>query len=72
MSQRPHSKPGADAMAAWRWRLEALIQAGIDLLDEMDAAAAELEPDEEDEVISEDDGVVVHLRHVGVSQRGAS
>jgi hypothetical protein len=53
------------AVAVLRPRLEALIQAGIDLLDELDAALADMEPDAEDEVISEDDGVVVHLRSVG-------
>ena len=44
---------------------EGLIQAGIDLLDEIDAAGADCEPDHEDEVLSEDDGVVINLREVG-------
>ena len=38
--------------------LEGFIQTGIDLLDEIDRAGAEMEPDGEDEVASEDDGVV--------------
>lgn len=45
--------------------LEGFIQAGIDLLDKIDAAAVEREPDHEDEVLSEDDGVVMNLREVG-------
>ncbi len=45
--------------------LEGFIQAGIDLLDEIDADAADCEPDHEDEVLSEDDGVVLNLREVG-------
>ncbi|MCO8028513.1 hypothetical protein NI454_00960 [Brevundimonas diminuta] len=48
-----------------RAALEGLIQAGIDLLDEIDAAGADCEPDHEDEVLSEDDGVVINLREVG-------
>lgn len=53
------------AVEALRPRLEALIQAGIDLLDELDAALLEREPVGDDEVVSEDDGVVVGLREVG-------
>ena len=42
---------------AW---VEMIVQAGIDLLDAADAAEADREPDGEDEVVSEDDGVVVN------------
>lgn len=45
--------------------LEGFIQAGIDLLDEIDAASDGLEPDDEDEIVSEDDGVVIGLTAVG-------
>ena len=48
-----------------RAALEAFVAAGIDLLDAMDAAGLDREPDGEDEIISEDDGVVVDLRQVG-------
>lgn len=48
-----------------RAALEGFIQAGIDLLDEIDAAETDREPDHEDEVLSEDDGVVINLREVG-------
>ncbi|WP_312145231.1 hypothetical protein [Brevundimonas sp.] len=38
--------------------LEGFIQTGIDLLDEIDRAEADLEPDADAEVVSEDDGIV--------------
>lgn len=38
--------------------LEGFIQTGIDLLDEIDRAEAECEPDADAEVTSEDDGIV--------------
>ncbi|MFN3352617.1 MAG: hypothetical protein ACK4Z5_03325 [Brevundimonas sp.] len=50
-----------------RAAVEALVTAGIDLLDAMDAAGIERECDEA-EVISEDDGVVVGWREVGASR----
>ncbi|WP_309628192.1 hypothetical protein [Brevundimonas sp.] len=40
--------------------LKQLIQASIDLLDAAEAAATDREPDDEDEVVSEDDGLVRH------------
>lgn len=49
----------------WRRKLEEAIERGIALLDMMDAAGIDREPDGEDEVVSEDDGVVVNLRQVG-------
>lgn len=45
--------------------LEQLIQAGIDLLDAADAPTEEREPDEEDEVMSEDDALIPDWREVG-------
>lgn len=48
----------APAMRQLRRQLEEFIQQGIDLLDEMDAAGIEREPDTDAEVISEDDGIV--------------
>lgn len=58
--------PEADrAFSAWRRRLEDAIERGIALLDMMDAAGIDREPDGEDEVVSEDDGMVVNLRQVG-------
>lgn len=38
--------------------LEGIIQTGIDLLDEIDRAEADLEPDADAEIVSEDDGIV--------------
>ncbi len=62
--------PGGPAMSGaispqMRAALEGFIQAGIDLLDALDAPQAEREPDHDDEVLSEDDGVVINLREVG-------
>lgn len=46
------------ALATFRATVEAMVEAGIDLLDAMDAATAEREPDGELEIVSEDDGLV--------------
>jgi len=48
-----------------RAALERFVQTAIDVLDADDAAMAEREPDPDDEVISEDDGVVYGLKAVG-------
>lgn len=48
-----------------RRALEDAIERGIALLDMMDAAGIEREPDGEDEVVSEDDAPVRGLRQVG-------
>jgi DNA-binding GntR family transcriptional regulator len=52
-------------LAAARRVIEDEIERLIALLDALDAAAEDREPDEEDEVISEDDGVVIGWRPVG-------
>lgn len=52
-------------MRGLRRQLEDAIERGIALLDMMDACGFDLEPDGEDEVVCEDDGVVVALRQVG-------
>lgn len=57
------TRPCPDAsLRAW---LEYVAATAIDMLDELDAAETEREPDAEDEVVSEDDGVVVCFRPVG-------
>lgn len=48
-----------------RAALERLVDGAIELLDAMDAAGFDREPDGEDEVISEDDGVVGRWFRVG-------
>jgi hypothetical protein len=45
-------------LTTFRAAIEAMVQAGIDLLDEIDAPAADREPDAELEIVSEDEGVV--------------
>lgn len=50
--------------------IERWVQEGIDILDAVDAATEDMEPeagepDDEDEIISEDDAVVSDLRQVG-------
>lgn len=52
-------------LAAARRVIEDEIERLIALLDALDAAAEDREPDEEDEVISEDDGIVIGWRSVG-------
>lgn len=57
------TRPSVDAgLRAW---LEYVAQTAIDMLDDLDVVETEREPDAEDEVISEDDGVVVSFRPVG-------
>lgn len=73
MSGRPGGTNGRGAAATclsadageFRAALERFVAAGIDLLDAMDAPMADREPDGEDEVVSEDDGVVRNLAQVG-------
>lgn len=45
--------------------IERWVQEGIDILDAVDAATEDREPDGEDEIVSEDDAVVSDLRQVG-------
>lgn len=52
-------------LCAARVVIEDEIQRLIDLLDQLDALMAEREPDSDDEILSEDDGVVIGLREVG-------
>lgn len=52
-------------MRGLRQQLEDAIERGIALLDMMDAGALDMEPDGEDEVVSEDDAPVRGLRQVG-------
>lgn len=40
--------------------IERWVQEGIELLDAVDAATEDREPDHEDEIVSEDDGLVRH------------
>lgn len=46
------------AQATFRASVEAMVQAGIDLLDAIDAPAADREPCPDQEIVSEDEGVV--------------
>ncbi len=46
------------ALDTFRASVEAMVQAGIDLPDALDAPAADREPDTDQETISEDDGLV--------------
>lgn len=46
------------ALTTFRASVEAMVSAGIDLLDAIDAPTAEREPDADREIISEDEGVV--------------
>lgn len=45
-------------LATFRASVEAMVQAGIDLLDAMDAPGTDREPESEQEVVSEDDAAV--------------
>jgi hypothetical protein len=54
--------PGGGGLRA---ALEAFVAAGIDLLDAMDAAGFDREPDGDDEIVSEDDAVIPNLKSVG-------
>ena len=46
--------------------IERWVQEGIDILDAVDAATEDREPDEDDEIVSEDDGLVRRWSdHVG-------
>lgn len=45
--------------------IERWVQEGIDLLDLIDAASEEREPNGEDEIMSEDDAVLLDWREVG-------
>lgn len=57
-------------LRTFRASVEAMVQAGIDLLDAMDAPGADREPDTDTEIISEDDGVVRPALAVAVVERG--
>ncbi len=46
------------ALATFRASVEAMVQAGIDLLDAIDAPGVDREPCTELEIVSEDEGVV--------------
>jgi hypothetical protein len=52
-------------LRAARLVIEAEVQRLIDLLDAADAADVDREPDGDDEIVSEDDGVVIGLVSVG-------
>ena len=52
-------------LRAARVVIEDEIERLIDVLDRIDAAEAEREPDGEDEVVCEDEGVVTHWMAVG-------
>ena len=51
-------------LRAW---LVYVVDTAIEMLDALDAPTAEREPDGDDEVVSEDDGLVVGWKHVGRS-----
>lgn len=57
-----------EAVRRFRRALEAMVAAGIELMDAMDADGFDREPDGEDEIVSEDDAVVRDWRHVGTGR----
>jgi phosphate uptake regulator len=56
---------GPGEVTRLRAALERMAEAAIEMLDAMDAAGIDREPDGEDEVVSEDDGVVRRWFRVG-------
>lgn len=61
----PDAATRALMQPAVRDLVERAIQALIDALDAADAATEDLEPDHDDEIVSEDDAVIADWRPVG-------